>query len=293
MSREHDDNTDEALAERARQGHIIALEQLLERHQGWVYNLAVRMVYSPDDAADVTQESLLKVTTRLSTFEGRSSFRTWLYRIVVNHVINMKKRPIEKMVTTFSNYGRELDAIPSLDPPSSDAGADVELLLKEAKVGCMTGMLLCLDREQRVVFVLGEVLGIPDTLAAEVLEIGRDNFRQRLSRARRDLYQFMDEKCGLVKRENPCRCARKTKGFMQLGIVDPKRLLFATGHRKRVAEVAPSRAAELDALESDYARLFQDHPYHAGLDAAELVRSVTASTAVRQLLDLDGNADQR
>jgi RNA polymerase sigma factor (sigma-70 family) len=49
------------------------------------------MLHHPQDAEDATQEILIKVLTRLSSFEGRSSFRTWLYRIVVNHVLNMKR----------------------------------------------------------------------------------------------------------------------------------------------------------------------------------------------------------
>ena len=85
------DHEDHILVLRARSGDRAALEDLVQRHQGWIYNIAVRMLYHPQDAEDATQEILIKVLTRLSSFEGRSSFRTWLYRIVVNHVLNMKR----------------------------------------------------------------------------------------------------------------------------------------------------------------------------------------------------------
>ena len=62
------------------------------------------MVLSPFDAEDVTQEVLIKVITNLSKFEGKSQFRTWLYKIVVNHILNMKKRQLENIITTFDNY---------------------------------------------------------------------------------------------------------------------------------------------------------------------------------------------
>jgi RNA polymerase sigma factor (sigma-70 family) len=57
---------------------------LIARHQAWIYNIVLRMVYNPYDAEDATQEILIKLLNSLSTFEGRSQFRTWLYRIVVN-----------------------------------------------------------------------------------------------------------------------------------------------------------------------------------------------------------------
>ena len=62
----------------------------------------------------------------------------------------------------------------------------------------MSGMLLCLDREQRLAFIVGAIFGVSDTVAADVLEISPDNFRQRLARARRELRNFMNDKCGLV-----------------------------------------------------------------------------------------------
>ena len=70
--------------------------RLIQRHQAWIYNIAVRMLYHPQDAEDATQEILIKALTRLSSFEGRSSFRTWLYRIVINHVLNMKRGRVEQ-----------------------------------------------------------------------------------------------------------------------------------------------------------------------------------------------------
>ena len=83
---------------------------------------------------------------------------------------------------------------------------EVPLLVEEAKIGCTMGMLLCLDRKQRLIFTLGEILGASDTVGAAVLEMTADNFRQSLARARRDLYSFMSDKCGLVNKSNPCRC---------------------------------------------------------------------------------------
>ena len=109
------DHEDQSLVLRARSGDRQALEDLVQRHQAWIYNIAVRMLHHPQDAEDATQEILIKVLTRLSSFEGRSSFRTWLYRIVVNHVLNMKRGRVEQASLDFAFYGAALDNTPELE----------------------------------------------------------------------------------------------------------------------------------------------------------------------------------
>ena len=102
-------------------------------------------------------------------------------------------------------------------------------------------MLLCLDREQRLIYVLGEIFGVTDTVGAELLDTSPDNFRQRLARARRDLHSFMNDKCGLVNQANPCRCARKTAGF----IANPLAYILRTDASTRVVFGAASSAARI------------------------------------------------
>ena len=153
------DTADTDLVERAKNGDRAALEKLVLRHQAWIYNIAVRMVFQPHDAEEVTQEVLVKVITKLSTFKGESKFRTWLYRIAANHVLNMKRRSAETQELTFAKYGAAIDSTPDLDlPDPKSVPVDVPLLVEEAKIGCTTGMLLCLDRKQRLIFTLGEIL---------------------------------------------------------------------------------------------------------------------------------------
>src|SRR5947207_3944416 len=149
-------SVDAELVEQAKNGDRAALESLVLRHQAWVYNIAVRMVFRPHDAEEVTQEVLVKVITRLGTFKGDSSFRTWLYRIAANHVLNMKRRSAENRVTTFADYGMAIDRTPDLDlPDRKSVPVDLPVLVEEAKNGCTMGMLLCLDRKQRLIFTLG------------------------------------------------------------------------------------------------------------------------------------------
>ena len=113
---------------------------------------------------------------------------------------------------------------------------------------CMTSMLLCLSRQQRIVFILGAIFNIRSHIAAQLLDISAENFRQQLSRAKADLFQFMGNKCGLINPNNPCRCAKKTKGFIKDGLLDPSRVQFKDGLVKEIREIAFENNSRLDNL---------------------------------------------
>ncbi|HKA07935.1 MAG TPA: RNA polymerase sigma factor [Gemmataceae bacterium] len=283
------DATDTDLVERAKNGDRDALEKLILRHQAWIYNIAIRMVFRPDDAEEVTQEVLVKVITKLSTFQGESKFRTWLYRITSNHVVNMKRRAVETPELTFAQYGKAIDDTPDLDlPDPKSVPVEMPLLVEEAKVGCTMGMLLCLDRKQRLVFTLGEILGASDTVAGEILGMTADNFRQSLSRARRDLYSFMNNQCGLVNKNNPCRCPKKTRRFIEAGHVDPDHLWFVPLHVKRVKDAAAETVREIeDVLEREHAAIYREHPFLAPPDQVRWLRRMLETQEVRAALHLN------
>jgi RNA polymerase sigma factor (sigma-70 family) len=231
---------------------------------------------------------LVKVITRLSTFRGESAFRTWLYRIVVNHVINLKKQqPLESAPRPFEAFVRDLDDAGDAPTPDEPGGVPGALLVEEAKIGCTLAMLMCLDRRQRMVFVLGEILGVTDRVGAEVMELSPENFRQVLARARRDLYSFMNNKCRLVNKANPCRCTRKTRGFIDKGYVDPKQLQFTPERLVQIRGVTPSRVHELDALEQEHAELFREHPLLPAPDEVLSLQRLFDQPAVRAALGAD------
>jgi RNA polymerase sigma factor (sigma-70 family) len=283
------DHEDIELVRMAKNGDREALERLILRHQAWIYNIAVRMVFQPEDAEEVTQEVLIKAVTRLSTFQGESKFRTWLYRIASNHVLNMRRRGGETEPQTFSTYASAINNTPDSElPDPKSVPVDVPLLVEETKLACTAGMLLCLDRKQRLIFTLGEVLGVSDTVGSDILEMTANNFRQCLARARRDLYQFMNNQCGLVNASNPCRCPKKTKGFINGGHVDPNRLLFAANHMQRIREVAAETVREIDDLaDKSYAAIYREHPFLEPSDQAEWLRRILNRPEVRTALHLN------
>jgi DNA-directed RNA polymerase specialized sigma24 family protein len=116
------DPEDRELVCQAQGGNRDALEKLITRHQAWIYNIVLRMVYLPEDAEDAKQAILVKLLTKLSTFAGNSSFRTWLYRIVVNHVLHMKRSRADTVGWTLTRYADSLAATPDLDLPDPGLG---------------------------------------------------------------------------------------------------------------------------------------------------------------------------
>src|ERR1700733_1860307 len=146
-------------------------------------------------------------------------------------------------------------------------------LVTEEMLSCTLGMLLCLDREQRLTFILGAIFEVSDTVAAEVLEITPDNFRQR-----RDLRNFMNDKCGLVNQANPCRCAKKTRAFIQAGYVDPENVLLVRERIGEVREAAPKVHEALSTLDEKCAEIFRGHPFYKAPDLAPMLLRLVART---------------
>ena len=250
------------LVRRAREGDGESLERLVSGIQDRIYGLALRMLWHPEDARDATQEILVRIVTRLATFRGESSFSTWAHRVAANYLLSARKSRLEQQAYTFQRFGEELDEGLS-DVPAVPATGETALLLEEVKVGCTLGMLTCLDRPHRLAYILGEILEMEGEEAARVLAIRPAAFRKRLSRARQAIVAFTRAKCGLVSPEHPCRCRRRVGHAVQLGRVDPRRLLFATDAAS--ARRFPEVLAEIRRLEDvrRAAALFRSHPRFA------------------------------
>lgn len=277
---------DKQLINEALSGSKTALELLLKRHYSFIYNVALRFLLSPQDAEDLTQEVVIKVITKLSTFKQGANFQTWLYRIVFNHFLNLKRNNMENVISSFETYGNQLDKIP-FQELTKEEEITYQEMVEDAKLGCMTGMLICLERKQRLVYILGEIFEIDSQTGAELLEISAANFRKILSRARKDLYGFMNNKCGLINKNNPCRCPKKTKGFIAEGWVNKEDLQFNNHFLKRIEEIARNKVNECDTLiDEQYAALFKSHPYYNKNKATDLVNNLTSDKNLKRIFDL-------
>jgi hypothetical protein len=159
---------------------------------------------------------------------------------------SVRKSRLEEQSYTFERFGKELDE--GLSELSSSAlnHAEQDILLQEVRIGCTMGMLLCLDRPHRLAYILGEILELDNREAANVLAIAPAAFRQRLARSRRAIVSFTMAKCGLVNRENPCRCSRRVNSALASKRLDPEHLLFANDRAE--AERFPALLPTIRAL---------------------------------------------
>lgn len=274
LSPKYQEHQDHALIQRALQGDQRSLEQLIKLHEPFIYNVAWKYTNNQDEARDLTQEVLIKVVTKLSSFQAKSSFRTWVYRIVVNQFLNTKRRPMEDRWENLEDFAHELNAIPS---PELSLEEEQEQILrtKTARNRCMSGMLMCLTREQRLIYLLGDVFSIDHTIGAEIFNVSKDNFRKKLSRTRKEFHAFMNQQCGLVKKENPCRCSKKAKAMAAAGKMRTDAKLFDPQYSATIAKYAESVADEVaDIVDRKYLEFFQNHPTKEDFDVDTVVEEI-------------------
>jgi len=187
---------DTVLVERCRAGDSLAMERLILRYQNRVYNVILRICANVDDAAELTQETFVKVIEGIDKFKGESSFYTWLFRIAVNLTLNYSKRNARF-------------AVKSLDSEDYDCGGDTKQLLKDllsddsspdpatlaqSKELCELAIssLMKLDDAHRTIIVLRDIEGMNYNQIARVLDIELGTVRSRLSRARNNLREALE-----------------------------------------------------------------------------------------------------
>jgi len=245
---------------RAKAGDRSALESVVRAVQQDVYGVALRFLWHPQDAEDATQEILIRVITGLEGFRGDSGFRTWVYRVACNRLLTLRKQRMEQRSMSFEEFGEDLAQGLSDDSPRLGYALDEALLLEEVKIGCTLYMLMCLDRNHRLAYILGEIIELDHYEAAEVMEIAPAAFRKRLSRARASITSFMVSHCGLANPANACRCRRRVATAVDLGRVDPASLFFASSVGQ--AKQFPQVLAKIRQLEETrrVAALYRSHP---------------------------------
>ncbi|MDG1333994.1 MAG: sigma-70 family RNA polymerase sigma factor [Crocinitomicaceae bacterium] len=260
MTTEQLEDKSQGLISKAKNGDRKAMEDLVRLHEPFIYNVAWKFINNEEEAKDLTQEALIKVVTKLSTFEGKSAFRTWLYRIAFNEFMQTKRRPVEDMWKDLDDFSEKLNAIPSLELSPEEEEEEI-LRTKTARTRCMSGMLVCLTREQRLLYLVGEVFKVDHTTGAEVFGLSKDNYRKKLSRTRKDFHSFLNKQCGLVNLNNPCRCSKKGKAMEASGRMQTNAKLFDPKYYSTIADYAEKHGDEVaDIVDKKYVEFFQKHP---------------------------------
>jgi RNA polymerase sigma-70 factor (ECF subfamily) len=169
------DRGDEALVALARAGDLEALEKLFNRYRNQVFSLAYRMTGNPSDAEDLCQEIFLQVMRKVGSFEGRSSFSTWLYRVSMNRsrdYLRRKKRSPELL-------SQDGDATQSYEPQSDGSGG-------------LESMAISSEAQRLVQDALLELEGMQYREVASLLRLPVGTVKSRIFRARIKLAEVLE-----------------------------------------------------------------------------------------------------
>lgn len=228
-------------------------DRLYRDNQAKVYKLALALAGNAHDAEDITQEAFFRAFRSYDAFRGESSFFTWIYRIAINvsndHLKYRNKLPIS---TLTEELGYSLEDI--IDPNPAN-NPETELLGYQARIKCLHSLTECLQASERKVFCLAITLGLPHKAIADILECSVGSVKTTLHRAKKRWFGYMENKCQLIKKSNPCNCRQFVRFGLKQGWISKDALV-----RPRPAPTVQAREdiKKMKALRDIYQDVYQD-----------------------------------
>lgn len=265
-----------ALVDKATAGDKKALETLVADVQDIIFNLSLRMLGTFADAQDATQDILLKMITHLSSFEGKSSFTTWVFSIAANHLKNYKKYMFAQYPLSFEYYGDDIENGKIKDIPDLTQNVEKNILAEELKLSCTNVMLQCLDAESRCIFILGTMFKIDSRIAGDILGMTPEAYRQRLSRIRRKMADFLEQYCSEYG-SGKCRCKDRVNYAIKSHRINPLQLDYTTAEEISIETMFEVKKAmeDIDDLSQDFSFC---KPYQSPEHTKNMIREFLEST---------------
>lgn len=220
-----------------------------------ILTLAMRMLSHRADAEDAAQEAVLKILANLDSYRGESKFSTWAHSVAARSILDFRQGAYRKEVVSFEAFSADLAE--GLDLAAPDRAEDA-IYLGQILVGCARALLLCLDGELRLAYVVGQVMNLPSDDGALICGVTPEAFRKRLSRARALVEAALQQSCGVVNPSAPCRCHRRLSRAKQLGRVGG-------------ASMASVDISQLRAVVAEMKELSARAAAYSGADPCELV----------------------
>ncbi len=196
------------LIKKAQRGDESAFEEIVRAQQKYVYNLALKLTSSREDALDVSQEVFLKAFLNLSSFRGESRLSVWLYRLTYNASMDFLKKNRRADVPIDDEQDKEEDKERQF--PDPDPGP--EELLEKMELRCEIADALCsLPYEKRQILVMRELSGLSYAEIASRLKLEEGTVKSRLSRARLALAEVL-QRSGTFEHPGQSKDKKKRKG---------------------------------------------------------------------------------
>jgi RNA polymerase sigma-70 factor (ECF subfamily) len=181
---------EEKLVEAAQRGNLDAFNELILHYQNRVYNLAYHIMHDPAAADDATQEAFISAYRALDGFRG-GSFRAWLLRIVTNACYDELRRHKRRPKVSWEDFG-EMDE--EANPHLVDGGAKPEETVQQQELRSILERAIArLPDHQRTTLVLVDKMGFSYEEAAQVMDVQLGTVKSRLSRARRQMQELLQE----------------------------------------------------------------------------------------------------
>jgi RNA polymerase sigma-70 factor (ECF subfamily) len=188
------DLPDAEAIDRARKGDHEAYRVLVERYQARAFRLALRVLADPDRAQDAVQDGFLKAYRSLDKFEGRSGFYTWLYRLVFNVCIDLKRRDrSNRHVEWNDEVATQVSAAAPEESRPHEAGNPWRELRRGELREALTKAVAALPEDARRTLLMREVDGLTYAAIAEALGIPKGTVMSRLHHARRRVREQLEE----------------------------------------------------------------------------------------------------
>lgn len=188
--------TDQELAARARDGDQDAFEQLVRDNEKRIYTLALRMTGSREDALDLAQDAFFQAWKALPTFQGESSFATWLYRLATNLCLDhlrTQKRRTQSMGPALSLDDEENGPVQVADQQLQPQEAVERSERRRALERALERGLASLPDHHRQVLIMRELSGLSYQEIAQVLDLDLGTVKSRIARARLSLRKILLE----------------------------------------------------------------------------------------------------
>lgn len=179
----NEETCDLELISRFQKGCTFSFETLVSRYETKVHNLAMRLTRNPEDAEEVLQDVFVTVYRKISGFEGKAKFSSWLYRITVNAAfMKLRKRKQDQSVSLD-------DMLPHLQNKAitqrNAFGARSDSLALNNEIrSALEGAIDKLPEEYRAVFVLRDIDGLSNKEVGEILDLSIPAVKSRLHRSR-------------------------------------------------------------------------------------------------------------